>query len=64
MIMNSDSTSENAATIYQLLEELQTQLSVLEKQVKSGPFPVQSKIKSVEVVMPEEAPPVLEDAPS
>ena len=60
-MMNSDLNLEsNRSTVYQLLEELQTQFLVLEEQVKLGPCSDQTETDSAETVT-EEFPLVLED---
>lgn len=60
--MDSNSNLENnTAIIHQLLEELQTQIAVLEEQIETSLFLVQSEIDSVGGATSEEISPAPED---
>jgi hypothetical protein len=53
--MNSNPELQNSAeTIYQLLDELYTCLSVLEQQIQSGSFPAQLESNSDELALLED----------
>ncbi len=64
MSNNSDGSDrkDNAVFIHQLLEELQTQISILEEQIETSLFSAQSKIDSAEGAMLKENSPALKDS--
>jgi hypothetical protein len=67
--MNNDSDlhtakASNTAKVHQSLEELHDQVSALEKQIKSGLLPTRSAVGIVEILIPQDQPPALEDCTS
>lgn len=60
--MNSDSNQQrNIARVHESLTEIHTLMAALEAQIKSGLFPAQLEIKTIEFSMPKALMPDVEE---